>query len=366
MTTPLGEENLAEREAWFRRPLAVAAVGSVLLLLAQPPVSWSLLAWFAPLPWMYLATKPALPGRRPYVQIWAAGFLYWMLAVHWLRLPHPATFVGLLALAAYFGVYLPLFVGILRVGVLRWSLPMWFVAPMVWVAIEWLQGHLLGGFLMAALGHTQIEQTALVQIADLAGGYLISALIMLVAGCIWEGAMARLPLPRGLPPWRGALAATVGVVALGSAAWYGTVQLQHYRLPADVPTKRVALIQGSQRAVWTSDPGRDKRVMDIYIGLSREAKQLAGEQGRPLDLMVWPEGMFRTAMYGARRGNFESRVGRGGPVRDWRFAGHGEIDRSAIADGHRPRVFPGPRVACRVVQRGGGSGSRWRGDWHLR
>lgn len=287
----------ANRPAWHGQPFVIATLGSLLLLAAQPPLGWSYLAWLAPLPWLYLATRPELPGRRPYLQIWVAGFAYWVLAVHWIRLAHPATFLGLLLLAAYFGVYLPLFVKVVRLGVLRWSLPCWLVAPAAWVAIEWLQAHLLGGFLMGALGHTQIEQLRLVQVADLGGAYLVSALVMIVAACVWEVVMALPACTKSLPRWRTALAVAVAAASLGGSWWYGNQKLQQFATPADAPTKLLALVQGSERAVWTSDPGRDKRVMDVYVGLSQKAHDLARKQVQPLDLVVWPEGMFRTPMY---------------------------------------------------------------------
>lgn len=293
----MGEKTLPEKPPVYRQAFAIAVVGSLLLFAAQPPLAWSLLGWVAPLPWLYLATTPALPGRRPYLQIWLAGFLYWMLAIHWLRLAHPATFLGLLLLAGYFGVYLPLFVKLVRVGVRQLGIAVWLIAPVVWVAIEWLQAHLLGGFLMAALGHTQIEQLRLVQIADLGGAYLLSALVMLVAACLWEMA-ATFALRTGeLPKWRGAAALLVAMAAIGGSLWYGEQQLEQHTPSGDAPTKHIALVQGSQKAVWTSDPGRDKRVMDVYVGLSQQARQLAEQKGRPLDLVVWPEGMFRTLLY---------------------------------------------------------------------
>ncbi len=297
MSQIIGSETVPEPRGWLRQPFVPATIGSVLLLVAQPPLSLAPLAWAAPLPWLYLATRPQLGARRPNLQLWAAGFLYWVLAAHWLRLAHPATFLGLLALAAYFGVYLPIFVQVVRHGVKRWALPVWLVAPVVWVAIEWLQAHLLGGFLMAALGHTQIEYSPLVQIADLGGAYLVSALVILVAGCVCEIAMAAVSHLGVVSRSRAVLAALVGVVAVSSSLHYGRNQLANYAPAPDAETKRLALIQGNERAVWTSDPGRDKRVMDVYVRLTDEATTTAAQQRRPLDLVVWPEGAFRTPMF---------------------------------------------------------------------
>ncbi|MCO6047043.1 apolipoprotein N-acyltransferase [Aeoliella sp. ICT_H6.2] len=276
-------------------PLILAALGSLLLVLAQPPLHWSILAWVAPLPWLYLIRLPQLPGRRPYLQIWLAGILYWLLAIHWIRLAHPATGIGLLFLAGYLGVYLPLFVAAVRVSVHRLRVPVWVAAPVVWTAVEWLQAHLLGGFLMAALGHTQIEESRLIQIADLAGAYLVSTLIMLVAACASEVIFADRQSRK--PGWSPIAATLIAAAAVGGAWWYGGAKLAEFTTADDAPTKRIALVQGNERAVWTPDPDREKRVMDHYTRLSQEALDIAQESGEPFDLMVWPEGAFRTLLY---------------------------------------------------------------------
>lgn len=280
---------------WYASPLPLGLLGSLLLVFAQPLWSWSLLAWVAPLPWLYLATQSPLDGRRPYFKLWLAGFVYWFLAIHWIRLAHPATFFGLLLLAGYLGVYVPLFVLAVRTGVRKLGAPVWLVAPIVWVAIEWLQAHLLGGFLMAALGHTQIEQTKLVQIADLAGAYLISALVMLVAAAASELLFLNRRHHRAAM-WRQPVAVLVATAALLGANWYGEQRLVALEPPEDAPTRRIALVQGNERAVWTADPDRDRRVMDHYIELTRKARAEAETEHAPIDLVVWPEGAFRTPM----------------------------------------------------------------------
>ncbi|MGI9456050.1 MAG: hypothetical protein ACR2NU_05775, partial [Aeoliella sp.] len=94
----------------------VALTGSLLLFAAQPPLGWSPLAWVAPIPWLWLATRPQLTGGRPYLQIWFASTVYWLLALHWIRLAHPWTWLGLVFLASYLAVHLPLFVGLTRLG----------------------------------------------------------------------------------------------------------------------------------------------------------------------------------------------------------------------------------------------------------
>lgn len=293
MSTPTDETDHPAKPAWYRRPFARALAGSLLLFAAQPPLGWSLVAWLAPLPWLSLATTDELAGRRPYLKIWLAGIVYWLAALHWIRLAHPATIFGLLLLAGYLGVYLPLFVRTVRLGYRELGLPLWVIAPVAWVAIEWLEAHVLGGFLMGALGHTQVHHLHLVQIADVGGAYLISALVMLVASCLWELWLWR----SHRRPSSAMAAVAIALAAVGGTWWYGNTRLAEFAPRDDSPTRQVALIQASERAVWTADPDRDSRVMGRYVALTQEAREVAEQEGQSIDLMVWPEGAFRSPMY---------------------------------------------------------------------
>src|SRR5690606_34055938 len=80
--------------------------------------------------------------------------------------------------------YLPAFVGLSRVAVHQWKLSVVWSAPMVWTGLELLRGHLLSGFSMGLLGHTQVDWPAMTQIADLGGAYAVSFVVMVVAACL--------------------------------------------------------------------------------------------------------------------------------------------------------------------------------------
>ena len=61
---------------------------------------------------------------------------------------------------------------------------------------------------------------------------------------------------------------------------------------------RVALIQGNSLAEWKQDPNRERQIMEEYIKLSERSVSQAREgDGRPLDLIVWPETMFRIPLF---------------------------------------------------------------------
>ena len=84
---------------------------------AQPPLALGWLGWLAPVPWLALVRRKYSPAAGLIASLWFAAFVFWMAALHWLRLPHPAVYLGWFALSAYLAIYLPLFVGLSRVAV---------------------------------------------------------------------------------------------------------------------------------------------------------------------------------------------------------------------------------------------------------
>jgi apolipoprotein N-acyltransferase len=123
-----------------RQRLWVTAVaGAATMFLIQPPADLWWAAWLAPLPWLAIVRWPQLAAAHPWWAVWLAGFLHWLLAIHWLRLPHPATSIGWVALSAYLACYVPLFVWVARALVHRLGWPLMAAAPLAWVACEQLR-----------------------------------------------------------------------------------------------------------------------------------------------------------------------------------------------------------------------------------
>src|SRR6185312_10676653 len=168
----------------LQKTWVLGLAGSLLLWAAFPPLGVWPLAWIAPVPWLMLVRREQLAGRRPYRTIWLTGCLFWLGVLHWLRLPHPATSLGWVALSLYLAVYLPLFVGLSRVAVHRLHWPLVVAAPVVWTGLELLEAHLLTGFNMAALGNSQFRWIELIQVADLAGNYGVGFVVMFGAACL--------------------------------------------------------------------------------------------------------------------------------------------------------------------------------------
>lgn len=255
----------------------LACGGSLTMVLVHPPADLWLLAWLAPIPWLALVQRRHGPaGRRDWLVLWAAGVAFWLAAIHWLRLPHPATSIGWVVLSAYLGVYLPLFVWLARRLVHDRGWPLVAAAPLAWMACEQLRGWLLGGFTFAALGHTQWRWTMLIQCADTVGAVGTSGVVM-------AGAAGLARLRRS---WaEAAAAAALVAVALAYGGWRLATAPGDAGQPLDV-----LLVQGSIDTELKHDPDAAGDVARHYDELTMSG--LAAKPARP-DLVVWPETMWR-------------------------------------------------------------------------
>ena len=131
---------------WWRSPtLGLSLASGLLLWLSFPPFDLWPLAWLAPLPWLVLIRQRELVGSRPYLAIWLGGFAHWLLMLYGISKAHPALIAGWIALSWYLAFYTPIFVWLARVAVHRLGVPVVVAAPVVWVGLELIRGHLSGG-----------------------------------------------------------------------------------------------------------------------------------------------------------------------------------------------------------------------------
>ncbi len=296
---------------FLQSTLGQGLLGSLLMYAALPP--WDLwpLAWIAPVPWLLLVRQSQLEGRQPYFKLWIAGFAFWLGAIHWLRLPHWTTYFGWLALAFYLAFYIPVFVGLCRVAVHRLGISIVLAAPIVFTGLELARGHLLSGFTMGSLAHTQIHWLGVIQAADVVGCYGISGLVMFVAACVarmipWQN----LPSPlvgegHGVRSVAESRSRASGVGNQGKVAIWpaipaavvmaGALGYGHWRMSGDYarPGPTIALIQGSIDVEIKTDDSQQQAVFEEYLRLSKRAL----DEQPHIDLLVWPETMYRYGLF---------------------------------------------------------------------
>jgi apolipoprotein N-acyltransferase len=262
--------------------LAVAALG---VALAFPRTDWEALVWVALVP--LLVTAVSRPVRAAFGWGWLYGTVYFLVLLRWLDftfstysdIPWPLTLGPTLALAGYCGLY----VGAVA-GAVSWLAGPSIggalaVSPFLWVGAEWIRGHLLGGFPWGLLGYSQYLSLPVIQIAELAGVYGVSLVIVAanaaLAGCL---VLSRRSALNG--------------VVLAGALLVGTVAFGVWRLSAPAPTgeTRVAIMQPSIEQPLKFVPGHAAATVAIYLDLT----QRAGAE-RP-QLIVWPETALPTPL----------------------------------------------------------------------
>ena len=275
------------------RQAGLAVGGGLLLTAAFPKIALAAAAWVAlvPLLWALREARPAEAFRRAALFGIAhfASLLYWLVPtmVRYGGLPAlPA--VGILLLFA--SVLSLLFIAPAAAGLVlavRRPRHLLLGLPLFWAGSEYLRSVLFTGFPWALLGTSQIGWLPLVQIADLAGPYGVSAvlaaanaavflLLLAASGRSWQGSN----LTR-----RAAAGSAAAAACLAAAVWgYGVWRIAETdRRAAEAPRLRVAVIQGNIAQSMKWDPAFQAATIDTYVRLSREAEAQAPE------LIVWPE-----------------------------------------------------------------------------
>jgi apolipoprotein N-acyltransferase len=276
----MGAEPAASRGVTAARVLVLAFAG-VLGALAFPRTSWALLAWAWLVP--ALVSGAMRPGRAALRDGWLCGTVFYVVLLRWLdhtflnysAIPWPLTWLPIVALAAYCGLYLGAVAG--AVAWLRPRLgvgPALALAPPLWVVGEWLRGWLMGGFPWGLLGYSQAAQLPVIQIAELGGVYAVSLLIVVV-----NAALAGLLALGPRRAWPGAAAALILLVA---ALAFGVHAMARASV-GGAGSVEVAVIQPSIEQTIKWDPARHAQILDIYEQLTREAAR-----ARPA-VVLWPE-----------------------------------------------------------------------------
>ncbi|PYM48909.1 MAG: apolipoprotein N-acyltransferase [Candidatus Rokuibacteriota bacterium] len=273
----------------LRENLALAAllsVSAIGLALAFPRTDWDGVVWLLVAPVIVTALSRA--PRAALGWGWLFGTVFFLVLLRWLgytfgvysAIPWPLTWVPILALAAYCGLY---------VGGFAWAVS-WIgrrrapglalaAAPFLWVAGEWVRSHLLGGFPWGTLGYSQYLRLPIIQIAELGGVHAVSFVLVAVnaaaAGCL-------------VLPWRGALTGALACGALLAATLgFGTARLATPPRPGEVT---VAIMQPAIEQPLKFDPTYVATTLGIYSSLTRRAS------AEHPQLVVWPETAVATPL----------------------------------------------------------------------
>jgi apolipoprotein N-acyltransferase len=209
--------------------------------------------------------------------VYFAGTLYWVVGTMatYGDLPWAvAALVGVL-LVSYVAVYPAVFALLVAQSVRRLGVTGVWLAPLFWVATEWIRSTFGGGFPWVLLGASQSRVVPVVQLASVTGVYGLSLLVAFVNAAAAAVVLSR----RRVHLWG---AAATGVILIGVTV-AGIARVSHpVLLQAGTPL-RVGLVQGDieQGVKWNStyrDP-----IMTRHLDLSRRVLAMNAQ------LVIWPE-----------------------------------------------------------------------------
>ncbi len=312
----------------FVRALLLAGVGGLLLWLCYFPVAWTWLAWVALVPSLALA-RSRLRGKKFFWASYVAGSVFFWSAIHWMRVaddhllehgfwrgvfsifegkfPFPMHSCWAM-LAVYCAFYFPVGLALIRWLDRRTRVPFCLSVSLVWVGLEWVRSFLLTGFAWYYLGHTQHEMLMLIQVADLAGVYAVSFLVVMVNAWLFmvlyqsETVRSLLQLEEPPPeaggmPWNIILQGTGVFFLIVAACGYGAFRLGQEQFK---PGPRVALLQsnldqrlrnqGSAEANEADRAPASQKISEHMFTLcDRAASYSDRAKTHQPDLVIWPE-----------------------------------------------------------------------------
>lgn len=264
--------------------IACAVLSGGLLSASFPKIGWFPCAWIALVPLLYAVHN--MPTGTALRLGFLAGMAHFTTLLYWIpgvihtygRVPVSASWAVLFVLAVYLSLYVTAFAGLL--GVLRrFGLSSCWVAPIAWTGLEYLRGIALTGFPWADLGYSQFKWLQVIQISDIFGVYVVSAVIVAVNAVLFECCEAIAGTKA--PCWKSGLC--VGAL-LAAILVYGAWRVPKVDARARrAAEKTISLVQGNidQSKKWI--PSFQEETIHRYWALTAEALKSGP------DLVVWPE-----------------------------------------------------------------------------
>lgn len=261
----------------------LAIVSGLALAAAFPTLDWEPLAWVGFVPLLTAIRGQSL--GRAFRLGWLTGFVFYLATTYWVGytimhytdVPTPVAAGIVVVMAAALAVYHGAFAAGLRFFERGGRDAVW-LAPALWVTLEWLRGWFFIGFPWDDLGYSQYRFHDLVQVAEVTGVYGVSAVLVLfnvvVVSVLRErGAHVRRRLPA-------LLTVTVLLVILPALGRWRVAALASHPIAG---TLRVGVTQGNVEQDRKWDPAFQDETLARYRDLTLAAVD-AGAR-----LVVWPE-----------------------------------------------------------------------------
>jgi len=279
---PPGDHRL-DKNKNLKWNISLAILSGALLILSFPKYGSGFVAWFAFIPLLFAlhrvtSIRQAILFGLITGVIGYTGIIYWIVyvVVNYGYLPIYLGIIIMLLLACYLSVYLAIFAA--GIVYFRRQIPLYLIAPVLWICLEYCKSQLFTGFPWENLGYSQYLNLYLIQFADILGVFGLSFLIILVNVSLFEIITKRSKREY-------IIAAAVSLV-LVSVYIYGIFRVnnidQLLQNPS-APSMEVSLIQGNidQSTKWNEN--KQKETLNIYEDISLNNIPVSG------GLIVWPE-----------------------------------------------------------------------------
>ena len=263
-------------------------VSGVIITLAFPSFDLSFLAWVAFVP--LLLSLWEKNGKESFAAGYAFGLTYFFGTLYWIYhsinhyggVPFLASIAIVVLLCLYLSLYPALFAFLFSSMIRKTKLPGLFIAPVIWVVLEFARSYAFTGFPWSAIGYSQYGFLHMIQIADVTGIYGISFLVLAVNGALVDIFQLRRRV-REMPLFPISYT-VVGffvlflfvVFSLGYGVWRLEQERKGHLL-------KVGIVQGNIEQDKKWEPLYQKEVLDTYFSLSGKVA-LSSPQ-----LIVWPE-----------------------------------------------------------------------------
>ena len=252
--------------------ISLAFLSGILAFMAFPPFEIAFLAWVCLIPILFVVKKSGRRGSFFYSAlaglVFFAGLLYWLVNV-----TIPGMIILVIALSLFYGLF-----GLIANIVFKYSMDL-LILPFVWVALEYIRSNIFTGFPWGLLGYTQYKNINLIQVADFAGAYGISFLLVVFNAALLA-ALFRSKRRIGYM--------MVALLFIVMATSYGI-----YKSDNVITSKgpEISLVQANipQQHKWDSSFAKD--IISRYTDLSRQAAK-----DEP-DMIIWPETAYPYLIY---------------------------------------------------------------------
>ena len=276
----------------FKSKWLPAIISGLLMTAAFPKIGLSTLAWVALVP-LCIALRERSPKEAFRIGM-VAGLAHYLTLLYWVvftmrtygYLPWWQCASLLVLLAAYLALYTGLF-ALAVVRLCQKPFHLVLLAPVLWVALEYIRSFLLTGFTWGTVGYSQFNRLHIIQISDIFGVYGISFLVVLFNAAVYV-----LLLFLAQKQWRdnpvdkrqAILAVVLPLTLISLALVYGKMRIRALdSAMAEALSPRVAVIQGNIDQARKWDPAFQIGTTKKYVDLT-----LSAVPHQP-DLVVWPE-----------------------------------------------------------------------------